>query len=337
MPIISAGDEPTLIDASRLEDGSGKMVERSLFVEEEARGLRLDHFLKSKIPRLSRTKLQAIIKTQLIRKSGAPMKAHSPVTPGEVFVIRREAQPEPPCLRAFTVLYEDDESLVLNKPAGLPVHSSAKFYFNTLTRVLAETYPGEYRQICHRLDRETSGALVVAKSKAVAVPIKQQFADKVVKKEYLAIVHGQPSWDTCLIDRPLALAGREISKLDIRMAVKPDGPPSQTDVIVERRYQGFTLLRCMPRTGRQHQIRAHLADAGFPIVGDKLYTHGDDAFIAYCRDGLTEELLAKFTLPRHALHAAEIAYINPTTGHAIEVGCPLPIDLSDFLANQKDC
>ena len=338
--LASLGDthgDQALIDASRTLDGRGKIVERRFVVEEEARGLRLDHFLRLKIPRLSRTKLQKIIRTQLLRESGVGVKPHSPVVPGEVLVIRREAQPEPLCPRDFDVLYEDDESMVINKPAGLPVHSSAKFYFNTLTRVLAEKFPGEHRQICHRLDRETSGALVVAKSRIAASGIKKQFADKTVMKNYLAVVYGTPEWKEKLIELPIALVDPDSGALNIRMVVRDDAPPATTRVKVEKSFGGFSLLRCQPVTGRQHQIRCHLAASGFPIVGDKLYTHGDERFIEYCRDGLTPELAKEFVIPRQALHAAFVRFSNPVSSRLIEVACPLPDLLENFLSSLPSC
>src|SRR6185503_19577024 len=139
-------------------DGKPKIVERHLIVPPELAGLRLDHFVKTQITRLSRTKIQAIIDTQLRRADGFAPKSATSVAAGEHYIIRREARPEPPCPRTFGLLHEDARMRIIDKPAGLPVHASAKFYFNTLTRVLAERYPDEpEQQICHRLDRETSG------------------------------------------------------------------------------------------------------------------------------------------------------------------------------------
>jgi len=308
------------------------MVERRLVVEPELAGLRLDLFLKKKIPRLSRNKLQTIIKHQLSRSGGKPTKPHSPVAEGDVVVIRRPARAEPPCPRTFSVLFEDDHMMVIDKPAGLPVHISAKFYFNTLTRVLSERYPDVPLQICHRLDRETSGALVLAKGKAAAASLKTAFAKKNTEKTYIAISYGVPSFQELVIDQPLGLVPPGSGLIDIRMVVRPDGLPSETRVRVLEAHGAFSLLECRPITGRQHQIRAHLAALGHPIVGDKLYTHGDQAFVDYCRDGLTEELAARFLLPRQALHAARVTVPHPIGGERVTVECPLPLALSQFIA-----
>jgi 23S rRNA pseudouridine1911/1915/1917 synthase len=315
------------------EDGVPRIIERHLIVPPELAGLRLDHFVKTQIERLSRTKIQEIIETQLSRDGGVgSVKPATIVAAGDHYVIRRPARPEPPCPRTFTVLHEDARVRVIDKPAGLPVHASAKFYFNTLARVLSERYPDEPElQICHRLDRETSGCLVVARDREAAAFLKTAIADKSrATKQYLAIVHGQPPWDSELtLDAPLRLAtDKDSSRLaHVRVLVdRAAGAPAQTRVIVTQRTAGYALVQCTLVTGRQHQIRAHLADAGFPIVGDKLYAHGEDAFCDYCDEGLTPELAALFVLPRHALHAWRIALPHPDGG-TLAAEAPLPADL----------
>jgi 23S rRNA pseudouridine1911/1915/1917 synthase len=257
------------------------------------------------------------------------------VAAGDRFVIRRRARPEPPCPRTFTLLHADPRLYVVDKPALLPVHASAKFYFNTLTRVLGERFPAEPElQIAHRLDRETSGCLVVARDRAAAVVVKQAFATKrAVHKEYLAVVHGVPPWDAeQVIDLPLRLAGPgDPTRLPfVRMLPGPGGQEAITRAQVVARGADRALVRCTLVTGRQHQIRAHLAARGFPIVGDKLYAHGDDAFIEYCDAGLTPELAARLGSPRHALHAARVTFPHPDGGVVTAVA-PLPADLAALL------
>jgi 23S rRNA pseudouridine1911/1915/1917 synthase len=316
-------------------DGSPRIVERHLVVPPELAGLRLDHFVKHEIPRLSRTKIQQIIETQLARGDGGRAKSSTTVAAGDRFVIRRPARPEPPCPRTFDVLHADPRMLIVDKPAGLPVHASAKFYFNTLARVLAERYPDEPElQICHRLDRETSGCLVVARDRDAAGFLKAAIADKDrTDKRYLAVVIGQPPWDTeVVLDAPLRIAGpHDATRLaGVRVIAGPGGQPARTRVRVIRRGASYALVECTLVTGRQHQIRAHLADAGFPIVGDKLYAHGDDAFIAYCDDGLTPELAALFVVPRHALHAWRVTVPHPDIG-TVTAEAPLPAELARLL------
>lgn len=324
---------------SHLEaDGSPKIVERHLVVPPELAGLRLDHFVKTQITRLSRTKIQQVIEKQLRRAeghSGGALKPATTVVAGERYVIRRPARQEPPCPRTFGIVLSDPRLYVIDKPAGLPVHASAKFYFNTLTRVMSERFPDEPElQICHRLDRETSGCLVVARDREAAATIKGAFATKTaVTKEYLAIVHGQPPWDIeATLDIPLRVAqpGDPTRLPHVRMLTGPGGLQAITRVRVEQRHGDYALVRCTLVTGRQHQIRAHLAHAGFPIVGDKLYAHGDDAFIRFCDEGLVADLAELFVLPRHALHAARVTFPHPDR-RRLTAEAPLPADLMALL------
>ena len=331
-PEADLDEAPSHLD----EHGNPKIIERHLHVPPELAGLRLDHFVKTQITRLSRTKIQTIIETQLTRADGFKPKASTGVAAGEHYIIRRPAPAEPPVPRTFGVLHEDARMRIIDKPAGLPVHASAKFYFNTLTRVLSERYPDEPElQICHRLDRETSGVLVLARDREAAAFLKDAIGRKDrTTKEYLAVVHGQPPWDEeAVLDIGLRLSTEaDATRLPhVRMLPDPKGLPAITRVRVEQRAEAYALVRCTLVTGRQHQIRAHLAHAGFPIVGDKLYTHGDDAFIEYCDEGLTDELAALFVIPRHALHAAKITLPHPDGG-TVTAGAPLPQDLAALLA-----
>lgn len=332
---LPPGADPTLdwgLTSHLDADGKPKIVERALLVPPELAGLRLDHFIKTQIVRLSRTKIQEVIETQL--SGPRTIKPASHVAAGDIYVIRRPARQEPPCPRMFTVVYEDALVRVIDKPAHLPVHASAKFYFNTLTRVMWERYPDEAElQICHRLDRETSGCLVVARDRETAAFVKDAFASKArVTKEYLAVVHGQPPWDETLIDLPLRVSTKSDATLlpGVRM-IWGDGQPAATRCVVERRGEGYALIRCTLLTGRQHQIRAHLAAQGLPIVGDKLYGHGDRAFMQYCDTGLTPELAALFGLPRHALHAARVVFPLPD-GRTVAAEAPLPAELLQLLS-----
>jgi len=335
-PAPGLEDEPDFGENSHLDEaGKPKIVERHLIVPPELAGLRLDHFVKTQITRLSRTKIQTIIDTQLRRADGHAPKSSTSVAAGEHYIIRREAKPEPPCPRTFGIVHEDARMLIIDKPAGLPVHASAKFYFNTLARVLSERYPDEPElQLCHRLDRETSGCVVIARDREAAAFLKHAISEKHrTVKQYLAIVDGQPPWDSeALLDAPLRISTEaDATRLaTVKVLVDPNGMPAATRVQVERRTDRYALVRCTLVTGRQHQIRVHLANAGFPIVGDKLYAHGDDAFIDYCDEGLTTELAALFVLPRHALHAARITVPHPEGGN-VTGEAPLPADMAGLL------
>jgi len=327
-------------------EGRPRIIEVRFEVEEDFHGFRIDHYLKRKIRRLSRTRIQEVVRTQLeVWRDGAArrLKPHSPVVTGDRLVIRRPARPEPPCPRSFGVLYEDDAVVVVDKPAGLPVHASARYHFNTLTRLLAARWPGGGLQIAHRLDRETSGCLVVARGRAAAARLKGAFERRTVAKTYLAIVHRAPEWDERDIDLPLALARpRQLEHnapaFRIRMedaTGRDDALPASTHVTVVERHDTCALVSCKPVTGRQHQIRAHLAAIGHPIVGDKLYAHGDEAFVRWCDRAheLSEaDVAAEFGLSRQALHAAAITFPHPSTGEPLTVTSPLPAELRTYLA-----
>jgi len=312
-------------------DGEPRVIPRVMAVDETTAGRRLDQFIKTKIPRLSRTRIQSIIRRHVRRDSGRALRPASRVALGEQITIELPARPDPPCPRRYTILYQDELLMVVDKPAGLPVHATAKFYFNTLTRVLLEQFGEPPPQICHRLDMETSGCLLVAFAKPTAAVLKQAFAKKITRKSYLALVHGDAPWEEeYSIDLPLGLVDPD-RPIKIRMTVREDAPPATTLVrVLKRPAPGYTLVECKPITGRQHQIRAHLAAVGFPIVGDKLYGHGDAAFIDYCDNGFTPELLRKFELPRHALHAASLSFPHPIQGMTT-VTCDLPDDLREFM------
>ena len=344
---LPPGADPTIdwgLSSHLAADGSPKIIERHLTVSPELAGLRLDHYIKTQITRLSRTRIQQVITTQLSRVNApGTLKPATIVAANDHYIIRRPARREPPCPRTLTVVHSDARCYVIDKPAYLPVHASAKFYFNTLTRVLDERFPDEPElQICHRLDRETSGCLVVARDRAASAILKQAFATKTqITKEYLAVVHGQPPWDdTHVLDIPLrvALPGDPTRLPHVRMLCGPGGQQAITKVRVERRSpsarpespDGYALVRCTLVTGRQHQIRAHLAHVGYPIVGDKLYAHGDDAFMRFCDEGLVPDLAALFVLPRHALHAASIAFPHPD-GSRVSAASPLPADMAALL------
>jgi 23S rRNA pseudouridine1911/1915/1917 synthase len=323
--------------------GEPRIIERRFVVEEAHAGARVDHYLKRMIPRLSRTKLQRIVKSQLVRGDGKRLKPHSPVRAGDELIIRRPARPEPPCPQHFDILYRDEAMMIVDKPPGLPVHASAKFYFNTLARLLRDRFPDEPVRICHRLDRETSGCLAVARSRDAAARLQRAFSDQRTAKAYVALVHGQPPWpdrpldhpflpadDDHVIDLPIGLVDPGPDVIAVRMIPRADAPPATTRVRVLDRQGELALVRCILITGRQHQIRAHLAHAGYPIVGDKLYAHGDEAFRRFCAEGLTPELLDCFELPRQALHAAYLRVPHPFEPITVEAKSPLPRDLRAF-------
>jgi 23S rRNA pseudouridine1911/1915/1917 synthase len=300
-------------------------------VPQECGGWRLDHFLKSRIHRLSRTKIQTIIAQQVRLEGDRIPRPAMAVRVGEVVTIERPIPPEPEVPRYFSVLHEEEHFLCIDKPAGLPMHTTAKFFRNTLTALLRERYPGQPLQLCHRLDRETSGVMLIARGPLAASFLKQAFAGRRVQKRYLALCHGQFAADEGLVEKPLKLVVP--SQTGLLMGIAADGARSVTRYRVVARYPQHTLVEAAPETGRQHQIRVHLASIGHPIVGDKIYRASEAHFIAFCDGGLTPELLAAFDgLPRQALHAHQLTFQHPITREPVTVQSPLPSDLTDYIA-----
>jgi 23S rRNA pseudouridine1911/1915/1917 synthase len=307
---------------------AGEIIALDIVVPPECGGWRLDHFLKRRIGRLSRTRIQSIIGEQIFFPDGRKARPASPVRAGETILLRRPVPDEPEVPRHFEVLYEDASVLVVDKPAGLPMHTTAKFWRNTLTALLRERYPGQAMEVAHRIDRETSGIVVVARGRAAARRLKMAFARREVDKTYLALVKGHPP-DTGRIDVPLKLLD---SPSHVMMGPAPageEGLPSATRYEVVRRLPAHALLAAHPETGRQHQIRVHLASVGHPIVGDKLYGASERLFMRSCDEGVTPELLAQFDgLARQALHAHRLGFPHPETGQRMTIESPLPADIA---------
>jgi 23S rRNA pseudouridine1911/1915/1917 synthase len=251
------------------------------------------------------------------------------VAAGQAVCFRRPAPIEPEAPSELPVLYADEALYALDKPAGIAMHPTAKFHFSTVTAVLRQRFPGEALQITHRLDLETSGVLLVARSRPVAVALKRAFARRQVEKRYLAVVHGRLD-GTGAIDRPLGLAGGLVR---VKMAVRPEsdgGLPARTLWRALSHHGAYTLVECRPETGRQHQIRAHLDALGHPLVGDKLYP--DERLFAAYQDHGWPAVAARLPLARHALHASRVRFFHPLSGAPVEVESPLPADLRELLA-----
>jgi 23S rRNA pseudouridine1911/1915/1917 synthase len=311
-------------------DGDARNVIRlRIPVPRECDGWRLDHFLKRRIGRLSRTRIQEIIGTQITLEGGRRSRPSAAVHFGETIFLERPAPKEPDVPRRFDVLYEDESVLVIDKPAGLPMHTSAKFWRNTLVAVLRERYPGQHTEICHRIDRETSGVMLVARTPQAGAFLKTAFAHRTIAKRYLALCKGIPP-DEGVIDQPIKLLE---SPTHLMMGPSADGLPAVTRFRVVRRFAAHALVAASPETGRQHQIRVHLAALGYPLVGDKLYGAGEQYFMEACDRGISAELLARFDgLPRHALHAETLTFPHPVTAQPVTVVSPLPADLTDYMA-----
>lgn len=239
----------------------------------------------------------------------------------------------------FSIVAETEDFIVVEKPAFLLVHptkpSSARTLWGELKQLLAfEIANGGQVSIVNRLDRETSGLVLVAKNAAAARRFGLLMQEQRIAKEYLAIVWGWPEWETNAVDAPLARQGAHTaSAIWLKQMIHPEGAPACTDFRVEERFtrssgERFSIIRAFPRTGRTHQIRVHLASLGHAIVGDKIYGPDAKPYLEFIETGWTPELEARLLLPRHALHSAALE---------IEGGerwtSALPPDLTTFLSS----
>nr|WP_245529901.1 RluA family pseudouridine synthase [Anaeromyxobacter dehalogenans] len=302
-------------------------------VEPNYAGWRLDRYLQEKIRRLSRERVQRLIEHRLETEDGRRLKPSTRVAPGLSFALLKDAEAEPDTPQAFAVVHDDGALLVVDKPAGLPVHPTARYAANTFTSLAKLRYPDRKVDPAHRLDRETSGLLACGTAPEVTKVLKRDFAHARVHKTYLALALGAPAEDAFTVDAPLALTGA--SAVRVRMHVAAAGLPSQTafEVLARRRAPDgapVALLACRPRTGRQHQIRAHLAHAGLPMVGDKIYGPDEEIFDRFTRRAMTDEDVALLRLPRHALHAWRLELPHPLTRAPVRLEVPLPPDLAAF-------
>jgi len=302
-------------------------------VEENYAGWRLDRYLQDKIRRLSRARIQRLIESRLEHDGPRLLKAATRVAPGLTFALLKEAEPEPDTPLHFGVVHDDGALLVVDKPAGLPVHPTARYALHTFTALARARFPGRKVDPAHRLDRETSGLLACGGAPGHTARLKSAFARGRVEKTYLAIAEGAPTQDAFEVDAPLRLSGA--STVRVRMHVEPDGLPSRTgfEVLERRRAPDgapVALLACHPRTGRQHQIRAHLLHAGLPLVGDKIYGADEAIFDRFTRKAMTEGDRARLRLDRQALHAWRLELPHPVRRERILLEAPLPADLQAF-------
>jgi len=283
--------------------------------------------VQSRIPRLSRTRAQEIVRNCAYRTDGTRRRASERVRTGETVLLVRPQFEEPHVPLFFDVLYEDAAILAVDKPSGLPVHPSATYHRNTLTFLLGERFGDDPPQIAHRLDRETSGLLLCGRTPDAERELKDAFEKRRVSKRYLAIVRGVISEDEGRIELPLDQAKEG---LHILMEVTPaaEGYPSATRFRVLARSDHATLVALAPESGRQHQLRVHLSALGFPIMGDKLYgPEGVQPFLEYIDTGMTDELRRRLGHHRQALHAYELTFKHPSTGDVMTLHAPLPDDL----------
>lgn len=302
------------------------MNDGALVLTLEQAGERLDKALVEKLPAFSRAQVQRMIQQGRVRIGGTAVKASLRLTGGEQVVVEIPPVEETDLVAQsipLDILYEDDDMLVVNKPAGMVVHPAAGHESGTLVNAILAHCPdlpgigGERRPgIVHRLDKDTSGLILVAKNDQSLRHLQAQFKKRTIEKVYLALSEGHFRAGEALIDGPIGRDPRNRK----RMAVIPpnataNARPAQTKVRLLNYYGGYSLLECRPLTGRTHQIRVHLAFAGYPVVGDKMYGRRKQVLLA----------------ERHFLHAAGLVFRRPSDGKELSFRVELPGELSGLL------
>ena len=328
----------------------------------EAVEMRLDQFLARHMPWRSRSSVQGLVKGGHVLVDAATPE--HPTGAGQALVERRPGRklrhgsrvviviPQelrvPLAARAagvehhagnqfdeLCVLYRDRACLALDKPAMLAVHPSGRHLSDTLIqRVHRMLGTQDLRRegrprLAHRLDRETSGVILIGLDPRAHAELMRQFEEREVEKEYLAVVQGEPEHQGGRIELPIGRSRG--SRIQLKMAVQMDGQEAVTEWRVVRRVRGYALVSCRIGTGRQHQIRVHLEAIGHPVVGDKLYGYDENLFQKAADGTLTSEDYRVLELPRQALHSHRLVFTSPETGARAEAVSPLAADLQRFL------
>ncbi|MBN1795414.1 MAG: RluA family pseudouridine synthase [Sedimentisphaerales bacterium] len=307
----------------------------TLRVARTASQRRLDKYLHGRFSNFSRAMIQKQITAGAVKVNGSVVKASFKISGGDIIVVTlpelptREIKPEDIPL---DVIYDDNDIIILNKQADMIVHpargnlngtlvNALVNYSNELSSGLGEFRPG----IVHRLDRDTTGVMVVTKNDVAQWKVAKQFENRTIKKEYLAVVHGVPQLKADRISAPLGVHPQIREKYSVRSEV---GKEAITFYEVQERFRGYSLLKLTPKTGRTHQIRVHLSHIKHPIVGDDMYG-GKAVYLWQLKD---EEARAEEpVIARCALHAFSIEFRHPTTGETVRFEAPLPPDMQNFL------
>ncbi|HRK02149.1 MAG TPA: RluA family pseudouridine synthase [Oligoflexia bacterium] len=319
-------------------------------VDDSNDGLRIDQFVKKHYRTKSRNQIQKAIAggeiRMRLREDGQLLRPSTRLIAGDEVQVVTERFDEPNVNFGYKVLFEDDDLLVLDKPANLPVHPAGRFLFNTLLTNLRKersdwVLAGKRDfYITHRLDRETSGVIALAKNPESAAWMVRQFRERETEKRYFAICYGHVSEKLFTVD--LDIGPAQGSNIRLRVGVYPKGtellrPESGaqnacTHFTLLQHGPNVSLLDCKIETGRQHQIRAHLAAAGYPVVGDKLYSGDESIFLHYLDHGvLTDEMKHALGFERHALHSRYLRFFHETRGEWLEIESALPADMKRLL------
>jgi 23S rRNA pseudouridine1911/1915/1917 synthase len=325
--------------ADEVLDAPDELLEGPVELTVDAAGVgqRLDAFLAERFARHSRVQLRRVIGAGGVVVDGEQRKAAYRLRLGErIAIVVPEVPRQAPKSEAIPldILYEDDWLIAVNKPPGMVVHPARGHWHGTLASALAHhcdqlsTVGGPARPgIVHRLDRDTSGVIVVAKNDRAHLDLASQFERRTTEKEYLAIILGTPDRDRDIVTQPIGIHPYQREKMAIR-AGHSTTRQAETFYEVQQRFRGFALILARPKTGRTHQIRLHLAHVGCPVLCDRLYGGRAQITLGEIISGREDD---RVLLDRQALHARRIKLVHPQTRQEIEFAAPLPADMTQVL------
>jgi 23S rRNA pseudouridine1911/1915/1917 synthase len=318
-----------------MQDANTDNGRLTLKVGNSVRERRIDKYLHRRFSNFSRVMLQEIIKQGGVKVNGKPVKPSFKISPADIIELTLPELPSKDILAQnipLNIIYEDDDIIVLNKPPDMIVHPARGNTYGTLVNALVfhsdklSSGLGEFRPgIVHRLDKNTTGVMVVAKNDIAQWKIAKQFEQRKTKKSYLAIVHGTPDLTADRISAPLGVH----PTIRVKYAIRPEvGKEAVTFYEVIESFRGFSLLKITPKTGRTHQIRVHLSSIKHPIVADDMYG-GKLVYPWQLAD--SEPAVQEPIISRVALHAWTLEFIHPTTKKPVKFEAPLPEDMQNAL------
>ncbi len=310
------------------------MIARSIYISKSGDGRRVDVYLTARFPIFSRSAYARWLKEGLVMRDGRPLKPSSILRLGDVIHIYIPSiapdTPEPPVPH---IIHEDDRLIAVSKPTGMLCHPSGHRFAWGLIGIMKRARPKSKVDLVHRLDRETSGVMLLSKDREANAWMKKVFRERRARKIYKAIARGIIPWDEKEVNVPIGLVPG--SEVNLRRGVNhDDGAPSKTVVKVLQRLENHTLVSCRIFTGRTHQIRVHMDHIGFPLLGDKLYGQPDAVFIHHLDHGDDAWVRQQVGFPRHALHAWTLS-VPHLNNQLLTMRAPLPDDMVEIVEGER--
>lgn len=311
-----------------------RLIDVPFRVHQHEHGLRVDTFLSRRVTRMSRSLIAKLVRIGHIRKEpgGVFDKPSARVFEGETVILKRRPLQEGPTDHIeIPVLYEDDRIVAVSKPGDLVVHPTASAYNRTLIRIIRTRRDEWDLDLAHRIDKETSGLLLLARDTEAVSKLHYQFANRLISKTYLAVVQGVPEDDEFVVDAPLRLVPNSLTSCLMEVGGK-GAHPALTKFKVLARGPDAALVQAEPKTGRQHQIRVHLLHHGHKILGDKLYFEDETLFIDAVAKKIDDETLReRIGHERQALHSRSLTFVHPGTDAEMTLEAPPPKDFIELL------